>query len=70
MATGPDPQNRQLWAVAYGASATLTGPVLVGLLIDWLAGILPWCTVAGVFLGMAALFVQLARLSKPKGPGQ
>jgi hypothetical protein len=68
MAPEPDPQQRRLWAVALSASSTLTGPVLLGLLIDWLAGILPWCTIGGVFVGMIGLFVQLARLSQPKGP--
>ena len=68
MANGPDPQNRRLLATAYSASTILTGPVLLGLLIDWIAGTLPWCTVAGVFAGMGGLFVLLIRLSKPKGP--
>ena len=68
MAPESDPQQRRLWAVAMSASTTLTGPVLLGLLIDWLANTLPWCTVGGVFVGMAGLFVQLARLSQPKGP--
>ena len=68
MANGPDPENRQLRAVAYSASSMLTGPVLLGLVIDLLAGSLPWCTIAGVFVGMAGLFVLLLRLTKPKGP--
>ena len=68
MATGPDPQQTRLWAVAYSASSMLTGPVLLGLLIDWLAGTMPWCTIGGVFVGMAGLFVLLIRLSQPKGP--
>lgn len=68
MAKAPDPQTRRLWATAYSASSTLTGPVLVGLLVDWLAGTMPWCTIAGVFVGMAGLFVLLVRLGNPKGP--
>lgn len=68
MADAPDPQQRRLLAVAYSASAVLTGPVLVGLLIDYLAGTMPWFMVAGVLVGMAGLFVQLLRLSQPKGP--
>ena len=68
MAPAPEPHERRLWAVAMSASTTLTGPVLLGLVIDYFAGTLPWCTVGGVFVGMAALFVQLARLSQPKGP--
>ena len=68
MATAPDPQERRLWAVAMSASSTLTGPTLVGVLIDWLFNWWPWCTVAGVLVGMAGLFVLLLRLSQPKGP--
>lgn len=68
MANGPDPENRQLRAVAYSASSMLTGPVLIGLVIDLLAGSLPWFTVGGVFVGMAGLFFVLIRLTQPKGP--
>ena len=38
MAEAPDPQQRRLLAVAYSASSTLTGPALLGLLVDWIAG--------------------------------
>lgn len=69
MADGPKPEDRRLAAVAYSASSILTGPVLLGLLIDYLAGTMPWFLIAGVFVGMAGLFVQLVRLTKPKGPG-
>src|SRR6476661_924492 len=48
MAAAPDPQQRRLVAVAAGASSALTGPVLLGVLIDWLAGTFPWVSVAGV----------------------
>ena len=68
MADGPDPENRQLRAVAYSASSMLTGPVLIGLVIDLLAGSLPWFTVGGVFVGMAGLFFVLIRLTQPKEP--
>jgi F0F1-type ATP synthase assembly protein I len=68
MANAPDPQQKRLWAAAYSASSTLTGPVLLGLLIDWLAGTTPWFLIGGVFVGMAGLFVLLVRLSQPKGP--
>ena len=66
MATGPDPQNRRLLAVAYSASSVLTGPAFLGILIDWIAGSFPWCTVAGVLVGMGGLFVLLIRLTQPK----
>jgi F0F1-type ATP synthase assembly protein I len=71
MAAAPDPkQQRRMLALAYSASSTLTGPALFGLLIDFLAGTMPWCTVAGVLVGMAGLFVVLLRFSKPGEPGQ
>jgi F0F1-type ATP synthase assembly protein I len=68
MAEAPDPQQRRLLAVAYSASSTLTGPALLGLLVDWIAGTLPWCTVAGVLIGMAGLFVLLIRFTQSKEP--
>jgi F0F1-type ATP synthase assembly protein I len=68
MATAPDPQQRRLLAVAYSASSALLGPVLLGLLIDYLAGTLPWFAIGGVFVGMAGLFMLLIRLTQPKGP--
>jgi F0F1-type ATP synthase assembly protein I len=68
MAKAPDPQQRRLLAVAYSASSTLTGPALLGLLVDWIAGTLPWCTVAGVLIGMAGLFVLLLRFTQSKEP--
>ena len=68
MAKAPDPQQRRLLAVAYSASSTLTGPALLGLLIDWIAGTLPWCTVAGVLIGMGGLFVLLLRFTQSKEP--
>lgn len=63
-----NPQQRRLVALAYSASSTLTGPVLVGLLIDWLAHTMPWFTVAGVLIGMAGLFVLLLRFTQTKEP--
>lgn len=63
-----NPQQRRLVGLAYSASSTLTGPVLVGLLIDWLARTLPWFTVGGVLLGMVGLFVVLVRFAESKEP--
>ena len=68
MAAAPDPQQRRLLSVAASASSALTGPVLVGVLIDWLAGTFPWVSVAGVLLGMAGLFVLLIRFAQAKEP--
>jgi F0F1-type ATP synthase assembly protein I len=68
MATAPDPQERRLRGVAMSASSTLTGPALLGVLTDWLLNSWPWCTVAGVLVGMVGLFVLLLRVTQPKGP--
>lgn len=68
MAGAPDPQQRRLLSLAYSASSTLTGPAILGLLIDWAAGTMPWFTVAGVLVGMVALFVLLIRFAQPKEP--
>ena len=68
MADRPDPEQRRLLAVAYSASSALTGPVLLGLLIDWLAHTMPWFTVGGVLVGMVGLFVLLIRFAQPKEP--
>ena len=70
MATAPDPQQRRSLAVASSASSALTGPVLLGLLIDWLAGTMPWFTVGGVLIGMAVLFAVLVRFAQVKEPPQ
>ena len=69
MAAGPDPrEQRKLLAIAYSASTMLTGPVLVGLVIDLVAGTMPWFMVGGVLVGMAGLTVQLIRFAQPKEP--
>jgi F0F1-type ATP synthase assembly protein I len=69
MTAAPDPQQqRRLLGIAYSASSALTGPVLVGVLIDWLAKSWPWFTVGGVLVGMAALFVVLVRFAQPQEP--
>ncbi|HEX3149698.1 MAG TPA: hypothetical protein VHR66_16605 [Gemmataceae bacterium] len=70
MANAPDPQQRRMLALAYSASSTLTGPAILGLLIDWAAGTMPWFTVGGVLVGMVGLFVLLIRFSQPKEPRQ
>ena len=62
-----EPPTNQL-ALAYSAGSTLVGPVLLGLLCDWLFGTLPWLTVVGVFLGMAAMLVLLVRFTQTRGP--
>ena len=69
MAAGPDPrEQRKLLAIAYSASTMLTGPVLLGLVIDLVAGTMPWFMVGGVLVGMGGLTVQLIRFAQPKEP--
>lgn len=68
MVSAPDPRQRRSLAMAYSASSALTGPVLLGLLIDWLAGTMPWFMVGGVLVGMAGLFVLLIRFAQSKEP--
>ena len=68
MAPAPDPQERRLWAVAMSASSALTGPAILGVLVDWGLNSWPWGTLAGVLVGMAGLSVLLLRLTQPKGP--
>ncbi|WP_040887599.1 AtpZ/AtpI family protein [Zavarzinella formosa] len=67
MADGSESQRRML-ALGYSAGSTLVGPVILGAGIDWLAGTLPWVTIAGVFVGMLGVFVLLIRMTAPKGP--
>jgi F0F1-type ATP synthase assembly protein I len=69
MSEEPETQ-RQMLGLAYAAGSTLTGPVLLGLGVDWLMGTLPWVTIAGVFVGLAGLFVLLIRMTTPKGPSR
>lgn len=43
----------------------MVGFTLTGLLIDWLAGTLPWLTVTLTILGFVVVFVQLVKLGQP-----
>jgi len=52
--------------LAYSAGSALTGPVIVGVGIDWFANTLPWFSIAGVFMGMIAVFVVLIKMTSPK----
>lgn len=40
---------------------------LIGYLLDQWLDTLPWLTLAGIFVGMISLFVQLARAAKKSG---
>jgi F0F1-type ATP synthase assembly protein I len=67
MAAGPDP-NIRMWAMAYSAGSILTGPVILGLVVDLAVGTIPWCLLGGVFLGMVGLVALLIRMTKTPGP--
>jgi F0F1-type ATP synthase assembly protein I len=53
------------WVAASQVGSLLSGPTIVGLVIDWLADCLPWFTVGGIFLGAIASFAYLIRWSNP-----
>ena len=65
MTDGSESQRRML-GLAYSAGSALTGPMFLGLFIDWLAGTLPWFLISGVVLGMFAVFVVLVKMTSPK----
>lgn len=65
MTDGSESQRKML-GLAYSAGSALTGPVIVGVLIDWLANTLPCFTIVGVFLGMLSVFVVLIKMTSPK----
>ena len=55
------------WAVMSQVGMELFGPVLLGLLIDYAFGSMPWATVIGAVLGMLVGFVHLAQIAKRMG---
>jgi F0F1-type ATP synthase assembly protein I len=66
---GDSPRERaRLLALGYSISSMLLGPVLMGWLLDYILGSLPWLTIVGTFLGMLLLFVQLIRFTQPRKP--
>lgn len=66
---GDSPREKaRFLALGYSVSSILLGPVLLGLVIDYFVGTMPWVTIVGTFLGMALLFVQLIRFTQPRNP--
>ena len=64
--TDPPPKMAGNWAAMTQAGSALTGPVLLGLLLDWQFATLPWITLAGVLLGLFGSIAILAMItSKP-----
>jgi F0F1-type ATP synthase assembly protein I len=45
-------------------SSALTGPTLLGLVVDLALDTLPWGTVVGALVGMAAMFAQLVKFAR------
>lgn len=64
----PDFPSRQ-WALASQVSATLSGPPILGLLLDWWLGTTPWCLLGGFALGMATCMTLLMRMSRESKSG-
>ncbi len=48
----------------------LAGATILGVLLDWWFGCLPWLTVIGTFAGLLAAFVHMAQLVNPKPPSE
>ena len=64
--SNPPPKLAGNWAAMSQAGSALTGPVIVGLFLDWQCGTLPWITLAGVVLGLVGSLVLLMTLTLPK----
>jgi hypothetical protein len=47
----PDPKEMRFYLSLAQVGTEMVGPLLVGLLLDWLLGWLPWATVVGAVLG-------------------
>jgi F0F1-type ATP synthase assembly protein I len=52
------------WAMMAQAGTALTGPVLLGIVLDLSLNWSPWGTLSGIFLGLIACVAQLIRLSQ------
>ena len=46
----------------------LAGATILGVMLDWWFGILPWLTVIGTFAGLLSAFVHMAQMVKAKPP--
>jgi F0F1-type ATP synthase assembly protein I len=47
----------------------MVGFTVTGLLLDYVLGTMPWCTVGLTLLGLVASMMHLVRMAKPKPPG-
>lgn len=64
--TDVPPKMAGNWAAMSQAGTALTGPVFVGLLLDWQFATLPWITLVGVVLGLIGSIALLATITSPK----
>ncbi len=54
------------WVYAAQAGSTLVAPVVLGIILDWQLGWMPWATLAGIgvgLLGSIAILLQAAKRS-------
>jgi F0F1-type ATP synthase assembly protein I len=74
VASEADDERREKWAVAGAGMELAAGIGLfagLGYLIDWWLGSLPWGTVIGALLGMAAGMYQLIKtVNRVSDPGR
>jgi F0F1-type ATP synthase assembly protein I len=45
---------------------TIATPLIIGVLLDWWLGTMPWCTVIGALLGPVVGFVQMLNILRNK----
>jgi F0F1-type ATP synthase assembly protein I len=45
--------------------AEMVAPIAIGLVVDWLLGILPWLTVVGAIVGFVGGICHLVYLNRP-----
>lgn len=62
MPADPAPSYRN-WALMAQAGSALTGPALVGIVLDVSFNWSPWGTLGGILLGLIACVAHLIRLS-------
>lgn len=60
----PPPGGRVRAGEMLAVSSELTGPVLLGVALDALAGTGPWGVVGGVLLGLAVCMAHLYRITQ------
>jgi F0F1-type ATP synthase assembly protein I len=71
MPDDPNPAAQLRYAaVVFQVVTEMVAPVVLGLLIDWAAGTMPWLTIGGVLAGFWLGVRSILRITAPKGnPG-